>query len=82
MFSPAKTIVGLSCFFLSASNELDIASNTALAPRYNEAYMASIGEKWYVLFFYVLNFIMVGIDIVMYARNRQLDKKRANGEEV
>ena len=48
----------------------------------NEAYMASIGEKWYVLFFYVLNFIMVGIDIVMYARNRQLDKKRANGEEV
>ena len=41
----------------------------------NEAYMANIGQKWYVLFFYVLNFIMVGADLVMYARNRKLDKK-------
>jgi len=31
--------------------------------------------KWYVLFFYVLNFIMVGADLVMYYRNYQLDKK-------
>ena len=30
--------------------------------------------KWYVLFFYVLNFIMVGADLVMYYRNYQLDK--------
>ena len=48
----------------------------------NEAYMASIGEKWYVLFFYVLNFIMVGADLIMYVRNRNLDKRRANGEDV
>ena len=48
----------------------------------NEAYMASIGEKWYVLFFYVLNFIMVGVDLLMYVRNAKLDKKRANGENV
>ena len=41
----------------------------------NEAYMTNIGQKWYVLFFYVLNFIMVGADLVMYARNRKLDKK-------
>ena len=40
----------------------------------NEAYMASINEKWYVLFFYVLNFIMVGADLLMYARNKRLDK--------
>ena len=40
----------------------------------NEAYMASIGQKWYVLFFYVLNFIMVGADLVMYVRNKRLDK--------
>ena len=32
-------------------------------------------EKWYVLFFYVLNFIMVGADLVLYYRNYQLDKK-------
>ena len=40
----------------------------------NETYMANIGEKWYVLFFYVLNFIMVGADLGMYIRNRRLDK--------
>ena len=33
------------------------------------------GFKWYVLFFYVLNFIMVGIDVVLYFRNPSLDKK-------
>lgn len=33
------------------------------------------GYKWYVLFFYVLNFIMVGADLVLYFRNRALDKK-------
>ena len=43
----------------------------------NEAYMASFASKWYVLFFYVLNFIMVGADLVLYVRNRKLDKKRA-----
>ena len=41
----------------------------------NPSYMASIGEKWYVLFFYVLNLIMVGIDLCLYARNYRLDKK-------
>lgn len=30
--------------------------------------------KWYVLFFYVLNIIMVGIDLILYWRNSQLDK--------
>lgn len=30
--------------------------------------------KWYVLFFYVLNFVMVTIDLVLYARNKKLDK--------
>lgn len=41
----------------------------------NESYMASISEKWYVLFFYILNFIMVGADLIMYIRNRKLDKE-------
>ena len=40
----------------------------------NEAYMASFGEKWYVLFFYVLNLVMVGVDLILYARNYRLDK--------
>ena len=41
----------------------------------NPAYMAVIGQKWYVLFFYVLNFIMVAADVAMYIRNRRLDKE-------
>ena len=43
----------------------------------NEAYMASIGEKWYVLFFYVLNLVMVCIDLLIYVRNYRLDQRRA-----
>ena len=41
----------------------------------NEAYMNSISSKWYVLFFYVLNLIMVGADLCLYVRNRKLDKE-------
>ena len=33
--------------------------------------------KWYVLFFYVLNFIMVGTDLVLYFRNKKLDAAAA-----
>ena len=40
----------------------------------NEAYMAAFAQKWYVLFFYVLNLIMVGTDLLLYARNYKLDK--------
>ncbi len=48
----------------------------------NDAYMAEIGKKWYVLFFYVLNLLMVGADLVLYARNSKLDKLAlANNEK-
>ena len=43
----------------------------------NEAYMAAFAEKWYVLFFYCLNFVMVFLDLILYFRNRQLDKLAA-----
>ncbi len=42
----------------------------------NEAYMADFSQKWYVLFFYFLNLIMVGADLILYFRNRKLDKER------
>lgn len=45
----------------------------------NPVYMASIAEKWYVLFFYFLNLIMVGADICLYARNCRLDKIAERG---
>ena len=48
----------------------------------NEGYMADICKKWYVLFFYVLNLLMVGADLVLYARNSKLDKLAlANNEK-
>ena len=41
----------------------------------NEAYMADFSQKWYVLFFYILNLVMVGVDLALYFRNKALDKK-------
>ena len=41
----------------------------------NVKYMAEFSEKWYVLFFYVLNLVMVATDLVLYFRNKALDKK-------
>lgn len=46
----------------------------------NESYMNSISEKWYVLFFYFLNLTMVGTDIILYIRNRHLDKEKEKEE--
>jgi len=37
--------------------------------------------KWYVLFFYVLNFVMVGADLILYVRNRKLDKLAQSTQE-
>ena len=37
---------------------------------------ASEWLKWFVLFFYVLNFLMVGADLCVYVRNYRLDKER------
>ena len=42
----------------------------------NESYMTSFSSKWYVLFFYVLNLLMVGADLCIYFRNDKLDKKK------
>ena len=44
----------------------------------NESYMANFASKWYVLFFYILNLLMVGTDIVIYYRNYKLDKAARN----
>ena len=42
----------------------------------NPAYMMSFSSKWYVLFFYVLNFLMVGADLCLYFRNYKLEKEK------
>lgn len=69
----ARTTKGKSLAFLC----LIIAGYVAgIASKFtNAAYMAAIGEKWYVLFFYFLNLVMVCADLVMYFRNRHLERK-------
>lgn len=71
----ARTTKGKSLGFLCMVEIGYIAG--VLSKLMNEAYMASFADKWYVLFFYFLNFFMVGIDICLYFRNRKLDRTAA-----
>lgn len=43
----------------------------------NESYIAAISAKYSVLFFYVLNFVTVVLDLCVYIRNRRLDNARS-----
>jgi hypothetical protein len=70
----ARTAKGKSVLFLCLILFGYVAG--ILSKLTNESYMASFGSKWYVLFFYVLNFVMVSIDLVIYFRNKRLDRAR------
>ena len=68
----ARTARGKSLLFLIL---IEVGYIAGIAAKLvSPAYMAAFGEKWYVLFFYVLNFTMVGADVILYFRNRRLDK--------
>ena len=62
----ARTAKGKSVVFLYLIFFGYIAG--ILSKLVNADYMAHIGQKWYVLFFYVLNFVMVGADLCLYYR--------------
>ena len=68
----ARTTKGKSLVFLCLIFFGYIAGITSKLV--NPAYMAAFAQKWYVLFFYVLNLFMVGLDLCLYARNRKLDR--------
>ena len=69
----ARTAKGKSIAFLSL---IFFGYIAGIASKFsNAAYMAAFSEKWYVLFFYILNLLMVGADIILYIRNKRLDKK-------
>ena len=70
----ARTAKGKSLAFLCLIEVGYVAgvASKLLTP----AYMASFAQKWYVLFFYVLNFTMVGVDLCLYFRNRRLDREK------
>lgn len=70
----ARTARGKSLAFLCLILFGYVAGITAKL--INPEYMGSLATKWYVLFFYVLNFVMVFADLLLYFRNRRLDKAR------
>jgi hypothetical protein len=41
----------------------------------NESYMANFASKWYVLVFYFFNLIVVGLNIIVYFRNKAIEEK-------
>lgn len=43
--------------------------------------LVSPSFKWYVLFFYILNFVMIFADLLLYFRNRRLDKQRERSDQ-
>ena len=68
----ARTAKGKSLLFLIL---IEMGYIAGIASKFmNPTYMAAFGEKWYVLFFYFLNFAMVGTDVILYVRNKRLDK--------
>ena len=70
----ARTTKGKSLWFLLL---IFFGYVAGIASKFlNPTYMAEFSDKWYVLFFYFLNIIMVGADLVLYARNSRLDKLR------
>ena len=69
----ARTAKGKSLLFLIL---IEVGYIAGIAAKFmNPVYMAEIDEKWYVLFFYFLNFAMVAADLVLYFRNRRLDRR-------
>ena len=70
----AKTAKGKSLLFMLFILVGYIAG--IVAKLINPDYLAHINDKWYVLFFYVLNFVMVFVDLCLYFRNRRLDNLR------
>ena len=66
----ARTTKGKSLMFLLLILFGYVAGITSklIDPHYD------FSSKWYVLVFYILNFILVFIDTVIYFRNKKLDK--------
>lgn len=69
----ARTAKGKSLWFLCL---IIFGYIAGIASKFlNEAYMADFSTKWYVLFFYFLNLIMVTADLLLYFRNKKLDRR-------
>ena len=76
----ARTNKGKSLFFLLL---IFVGYIFGIVSKFiNPSYMANIGQKWYVLFFYIVNFVMVGADLILYVRNYKIDKKSSQVDKA
>ena len=68
----SRTVKGKSLAFLIL---IDTGYVAGIVSKFaNKTFMAEIDSKWYVLFFYFLNFAMVLADICLYFRNLKIDR--------
>ena len=68
----ARTTKGKSILFLIL---IFFGYIAGIASKFTDSvYMAAFAQKWYVLFFYCLNLLMVGLDLILYFRNKKLDQ--------
>lgn len=71
----ARTTKGKSLLFLCL---IFFGYIAGIASKFlNPDYMSAFATKWYVLVFYIINFLMVGADLIIYVRNKRLDKLAA-----
>ncbi len=69
----SRSAKGQSVLFLCL---IDIGYVAGIAAKLtSKSYMAEFSQKWYVLCFYILNLVMVSLDIIVYFRNRRLDAR-------
>lgn len=73
----AKTAKGTSVFFYYF---IDLGYLAGIAAKFIKAAQGAPGP-WYVLFFYFLNFFMVLAGIIIYYRNKKLDKAFSRAKE-
>ncbi len=67
----ARTAKGKSLMFLIL---IFIGYIGGIASKFlNPSYMAAFAQKWYVLIFYFINITLVGVDLVLYFRNKHID---------
>ena len=76
----ARTAKGKSVAFLSLILFGYVAG--IISKLVNKAYMAEFSTKWYVLVFYCINFVMVGVDFCIYWRNKHLDALRERNNDM
>lgn len=62
-------------YIFSMAGKFALIASAAPQPWY-------VTVKWYVLFFYIVNIIMVTTGIAIYFRNRALDRRAAAGEKA